>query len=90
MRRLGRLCYHLGGGGVGEIQDHQRLELPTFGHMRQDALPITQCICDAQDRRREVGHHNGAARPPGHIRHCRGEGCFVPQVDVPVIRQCQR
>ena len=86
MRRLGRLRHHLRGGGVSEIQDHERVEVPAFWDMSQNAFSITECICHIQDRWCEVGHDDATPSPTGHVGHRGGEGCPVPQVDVPVIR----
>ena len=77
---------HQGGGGVvGEIERHQRLEAAAGGQGGEDAFAVGQGIGHANHRGLEVWHDYGAAHLAGGVWQNVAQGVAVAQVQVHVV-----
>ena len=76
-------------GFVGQIEHHQRLEIHARRNRRQDALAVGLGQRHGGHRRRQVGHHDGAAEHPRGGGHGFLQHGAVAEVQVPVVRAGQ-
>jgi len=70
---------------VGEVERHQRLEIPAFGDCGKDALVVLQRLLRRGHRRAQVGHDDGPAKLGCRVRHHRQQRLAVAHVQVPVV-----
>ena len=89
MGAVRRFSNHRFGCMVRQIKRHQRFETSVGGNVLQNTVAIAQGVAGRGNGWRQVWHHDGAPSPAGDIWHRSGQRCLVPQMDVPVIRQCQ-
>src|ERR1700730_7678620 len=83
--RLGPL-HLVRGGGVGQIQRHQRLELQPARQRRQDAAAVGEGGFRRRERTCQVRHHHGTREARRGERQHGVQGCAIAQVQMPVVR----
>ncbi len=70
---------------VRQVQGHQRLEIGAVGQSLEDSLPIGRGILGADDRRPQIGHHDGAGKDPCRVPDNICHGRAVAQMEVHII-----
>ena len=80
----------VGGGVVGEIAGHHRLEIAACGPGGENARAVGFGGLDRRHRRHQVGHDDAARELPGGERQHGAQHRAVAQVDMPVVGPADR
>ena len=83
-----RLADDLRGGGLGQVQRHQRLEIRALGG-GENPLPVGRGIGCGGHRGHQIGHDDGAAKTPGRRRYDIPEDFAIADMQVPVVGPSQ-
>ena len=70
---------------VGQVTGHQRSEVVTLRHRRQNPIAVGACGGHGRHGRNQVRHHDRPAKYLAGIGHHRFQHLIVTQVDMPVV-----